>query len=415
MADSAQVWWIDGASGSNWPQSDLEDLSRAIKGTRRPVCQPKDARDAVEEIVRALVAAGPLTLVDPRMLLDEMVRLGIDPAAVNQECAYATACNGTGVENLVRSRVGLRLRLFTSGSSGLPRSVEHSLDTLGRAIRIGAHHRSDVWALTYRPTHIAGVQVVLQALANGNPLVDCTGLTPADALEAMRRYGVTHLSATPTFYRLLPNVAPLSGVQAVTLGGETVDAALLRRVATLFPVARLRNVYASTEGGTLLESDSDSFEIPAHLRDRVEVRAGRLRLHRSLLGGLAGERPVAMDGDWYETGDRVQLVAGQPGRFTFAGRERRWVNVGGIKVDPDQSEALLRELPDVLAARVFGQSNSVVGELLCAEVVCRPGSVLDAAAVRSALNGCLPGPAIPRIIRFVDRLADSRSDKLSAR
>jgi acyl-coenzyme A synthetase/AMP-(fatty) acid ligase len=318
------------------------------------------------------------------------------------------------VEDLVRGRSGLRLRLFTSGSSGLPRSVEHSLDTLGRAIRIGAHHREDIWALTYRPNHIAGVQVVLQALANGNLVVDCTGLTPAASLEAMRRHGVTHLSATPTFYRLLPDVAPLTSVRAVTLGGESVDAALLHRVATLFPAARLRNVYASTEAGTLLESDGTSFKIPVHLRDRLEVRAGRLRVHRSLLGGLGGERPAAMDGDWYETGDRVEPVAGELGRFLFAGREQRWVKVGGSKVDPNQAEALLLQLPDVMAARVFGQANSVVGELLHAEVVRRPGSTLDEVALRAALNGRLPGPAIPRIIRFVDRLADTRSGKLSA-
>jgi acyl-coenzyme A synthetase/AMP-(fatty) acid ligase len=415
VAENAQAWWIDGATGARRPWSELEDLAGAPKAVRRPVCQPRDARDAVEEIVRGLVSSGPLTLVDPRMPRDEMVRLGLDPGVVNQESAYGVTGGAAKVEDWVRGRSGLRLRLFTSGSSGLPRSVEHALETLGRAIRIGAHHRNDVWALTYRPTHIAGVQVVLQALANGNPIVDCTGLTPAAALEAMRRHGVTHLSATPTFYRLLPDVAPLAGVRAVTLGGESVDDALLRRVATLFPTARLRNVYASTEGGTLLESDGTSFEIPARLRDRVEVRAGRLRVHRSLLGGLGGERPAAMDGDWYETGDRVDPVAGSTGRFTFAGRERRWVNVGGSKVDPDQAEALLRELPEVLAARVFGLANSVVGELLCAEVVRRPGSALDEAAVRTALNGRLPGTAIPRIIRFVDRLADTRSDKLSAR
>lgn len=415
MADGAQPWWIDGATGIRWPQSGLECLARAPKGLRRPVCQPKDARDAVEEVVRALLATSSLTLVDPRMPRDEMIRLNLDPAAVNQECAYAAMDVGATVEDLIRGRRGLRLRLFTSGSSGLPRSVEHSLDTLGRAIRNGVHHRNDIWALTYRPTHIAGVQVVLQALANGNPIVDCTGLAPADALEAMRRHGVTHLSATPTFYRLLPVVAPLPGVRAVTLGGESVDAALLRRVATLFPAARLRNVYASTEGGTLLESDGTSFEIPAHLRDRLEVRSGQLRVHLSMIGSLGAERPVAVEGDWYETGDRVEPVAGQRGRFTFAGRERRWVNVGGNKVDPDQAEALLRQLQDVLAVRVFGQTNSVVGELLCAEVVPRPGSSLDEASVRAALNGRLPEPAIPRIIRFVDRLADTRSDKLSAR
>jgi hypothetical protein len=90
---------------------------------------------------------------------------------------------------------------------------------------------------------MAGVQVFLQALFNRNLLVNLFGLPSEDALRLLGEHGVTHLSATPSFYRLLlPANTILPEVRAVTLGGERTDASLLERLRPLFPNARFRNV-----------------------------------------------------------------------------------------------------------------------------------------------------------------------------
>jgi acyl-coenzyme A synthetase/AMP-(fatty) acid ligase len=299
-----------------------------------------------------------------------------------------------------------RIILHTSGSSGVPKRVQHRIAALGRSVVVSPRHQAAVWALAFNPTHIAGVQVVLQAWANGNPVVNLWGVSPAEAVSRCRQWGVTHVSATPTFYRLLlAEGAELPAVKSLTVGGEPAEEALLERLRQHFPGARIHNVYASTEAGMVLAGEGLDFEIPADKADRVAIRDGRLWIHRSQLGEFG-----QVDG-WYDTGDRVEPVAGSPGRFRIVGRERREINVGGEKVDPAEVERHLLAHPGVVLARVFGRSNSVTGALLAAEVVPRDPQV-DEATLRQYLAARLRAPQVPRLIRLVSELELTRTGKV---
>jgi acyl-coenzyme A synthetase/AMP-(fatty) acid ligase len=302
------------------------------------------------------------------------------------------------------------LGLFTSGSTGLPKLVWQGISNLARAVKVSPLRAEAVWALAYSPTHVAGVQVYLQALANGCSLLDVRGMNRTGVYGALERYKVTHLSATPSFYRLLlPMDRPLLAVKSVTLGGESADAKLLAKMQELFPNARIHNVYASTEAGTLLVAADEVFAIAPGLEGKVAVRDGKLSVHHTLLGEFVGF--AAVD-DWYDTGDVIETVSEQPLRFRIVARERDWVNVGGSKVNPNEVESVLAEHAGVTQARVFGRKNSVMGNLLCAEVV--PGvPVPTEVELRSFLAERLQPFKIPRVIRFVDSLGTTRSGKLS--
>ena len=74
--------------------------------------------------------------------------------------------------------------LYTSGTTGEPKPIDHSLASLTRTIRrlpSRPPRRARRWGLLYEPTRMAGVQVVLQALVAGESLLDATGL-PRDCL-----------------------------------------------------------------------------------------------------------------------------------------------------------------------------------------------------------------------------------------
>ena len=96
-----------------------------------------------------------------------------------------------------------RATLFTSGTTGRPKKVSHTLSGLSRFARVGANHVDDVWGFAYNPTHMAGLQVFLQALFNGNTVVRLFGLGRGEIFSAIADYRITHISATPTFYRML--------------------------------------------------------------------------------------------------------------------------------------------------------------------------------------------------------------------
>lgn len=402
-------WFIHGATGQSHARAELWEELRARPLPLRTICQPKDTRDALLELSRALVAGASLTLLDADVTGRELSAHGYGPDEVNRVTLGPGRADVTMevLAGLASGGSAMRLGLYTSGTTGQPRKVEQSMATLARAVRVGQRHREAVWGLAFSPTHIAGVQVWLQATANGNPLVDLTSGAPAVLLDAIERHGVTHLSATPTYFRLLLGHArTIPSVRSITLGGEGSDSDLHRQLREMFPAARLRNIYASTEAGTLLESEGDAFSIPETLSRQLVVREGRLWVHRSLLGSFA----VDSGGKWHDTGDALEILSEVPLRFRFASRRRDWINVGGFKLNPGEVEEALRSHPQVVDARVYGRPNPLVGQLVCAEVVARE-PVPTEAALRAFATGCLQPFKIPRIIRFVTCLPMSRAGK----
>ena len=376
-----------------------------------PVLRPAGTAEALVGLVVAMVRQAPLRLVDADFSPDELAKLGVTPAELASREPLRSRPPGSLEEarQLAREGAGFALSLYTSGSTGLPKQVTHRRETLARTLREGPRHADDVWALAYNPTHIAGIQVALQAFSNGNTLVDVFGLDRAAVQERLRRWSVTHISATPTFYRLLlPLDAPRPSVRSLTLGGERADPDLIGRLKAAFPSARLHNLYASTEAGTLLVADGELFGIHPAVEGKVRVEDGQLLVARSLLATFEGR---ALEGDWYPTGDRVEVVADDPLRFRILGRTGDFINVGGAKVDPAEVEDALRAFPGVAEARVYGRANSVVGTLLCAEYT--SAEPLAEPDLRSHLASRLQPHKVPRLIKRVAELAKTRTGKLS--
>jgi acyl-coenzyme A synthetase/AMP-(fatty) acid ligase len=348
--------------------------------------------------------------VDSDFSASELRSLGIEEKHLCHRVYLGAALpvNIADTYAIARESPGFCLELYTSGSTGLPKLVRHRLGSLTRTLRVGARHGDDVWALAYNPTHIAGIQVLFQAFFNGNTLVDVFGLSRDEIYERLREQAVTHISATPTFYRLLlPANAPVPTLRSLTLGGERADHALLAKLESAFPMARKHNLYASTEAGTLLVSDGEAFCIHPALEGKVIVRDGELWVAKELLAEFDG---VSCE-DWYSTGDRVEIVSESPLRFHIIGRGNDFINVGGAKVDPAEVESIIRIFPGITEVRVFGRPNSVVGTILCAEY--SASAPVAESDLRLHLATRLQPHKIPRMMKKVDIIATTRSGKVS--
>lgn len=410
MVDTPFV--IDPAAGQTVGYRQLAEAVLAPRVPHRAWCRPSRPAECFLALASAFAAGRDLTLVDADFTERELAELGFAAATPGAEALVASAHPATNLGEWlgwVRASCRSRVTLFTSGSTGLPKAVSHALPNLCRVLRVDPKHAGDVWGFAYNPTHIAGVQVFLQALFNQNPLVNLFRSPPAEVLDLIEAQGITHLSATPTFYRLLlPAGRPLTGVRSVTLGGERTDARLIGRLRPLFPQARFRNLYASTEAGTLLSSDGDTFSIPPGFTDRIQLREGRLHVHGSFLGEF--RTPAGPGAEWYDTGDVVDVVSEAPLRFRIVSRDRDWVNVGGNKVNPAEVEEVLQGHPQVREARVFGRANPVLGKVLCAEVVAAFPPPTEA-ALRQFLAAQVQPFKVPRLIRLVERIEQTRTGK----
>ena len=87
------------------------------------------------------------------------------------------------------------------------------------------------------------------------------------------------------------------------------------------------------------------------------------------------------------------------------------INVGGYKVNPTEVEETIREINGVADVRVFAKSNSVLGTIICCEVV-RSIPSLDESNIRNQLKTKLQEFKIPRMVRFVDALSTTRTGKI---
>ncbi len=304
-----------------------------------------------------------------------------------------------------------KISLFTSGTTGKPKRVSHLAAALAGQARAAAE--DCVWAFAYNPAHMAGIQVFFQILFGSGAAVDVFGKPAGYARDKILECGVTHISATPTFYRMLAGCGDVfASVRRATLGGERSSEQMCALVARLFPNARVTNVYATTEAGALLASHGEAFRIPEALVGRVKVAGGELLVSASLLG--ESDCPC-VEGGFFATGDLVEWVDEPAGLFRFVSRKDGAINVGGYKVAPEEVEEALNSVSGVIASRVYGRRNSLLGNVLCADVKLADGISLSERLLRAELSKRLSAFKIPRIINFTAKIKLTRSGKVERR
>jgi acyl-CoA synthetase (AMP-forming)/AMP-acid ligase II len=306
---------------------------------------------------------------------------------------------------------GSSFTLYTSGTTGLPKKVTQTFSNLKRTLKVSHKHRNDVWALAFNPTHMAGLQVILQALLNQNTLINVFGLEPNLIPKAINEYEVTHISATPTFYRLLPTNDCCNTVKKVSCGGEKLDSALLDKLKFLFPNAQVMNIYASTEAGSVLVSSGQNFQVKPEVAGFVAVFENELHLHKDILGSFGSEVQLR-EGLWYPTSDLVEIVCEDPLTIRFTHRKNEMINVGGYKVNPQEVEECILGYPGVKVCKVYGKKNSVLGNILLCDVVFTEKNDFSEPDLRQWLEKRLQSFKIPRIFQVVDNLNVTNTGKL---
>jgi acyl-coenzyme A synthetase/AMP-(fatty) acid ligase len=83
------------------------------------------------------------------------------------------------------------------------------------------------------------------------------------------------------------------------------------------------------------------------------------------------------------------------------------INVGGMKVFPDEVDAALHAHPDVLECATIGVPDERKGEIVKSFVVPRPGRVVDHEALRAFLKERLAPYKVPREVELIAELPKS--------
>jgi len=320
--------------------------------------------------------------------------------------------------------------MFTSGTTGKPKMVAHSLAGLTAAIKPGHRRWPVVWATFYDIRRYGGLQIFLRAVIDGGSLVlSDAEEAVAEHLARLGKHSVTHVSGTPSHWRrvLMSPAAAAMAPQYVRLSGEIADQAVLDGLRDCYPAAKVGHAFASTEAGVGFEVNDGLEGFPASLIEQpgdvqMKVVDGSLRIrsNRTADDYVGGETTALADDDGFvDTGD---ILEKRGGRYYFIGRKNGIINVGGLKVHPEEVEAVINRHPDVQASLVRARKNPITGSIVVADIVLKDANAYDPADNRSdtlkraILDHCrstLPQHKVPVIISFVPTLSVGETGKLA--
>jgi len=314
--------------------------------------------------------------------------------------------------------------VFTSGSSGRPKAVVHTLGNHLRSAEASNAHaplgEEDRWLLSLPLYHVGGLAVLFRCvLAGASVVLPGSDAEPTGTIQSR---GVTHLSLVPTqLQRLL--AAGISGsdvpsLKRILLGGGPIPRDLVRcALRRDLPVAASYGMTETASQVAAVPPDADSgvacdtdgtvlphSEIRISEKGEIQVRGGSVSPGVWRRGRV---QSFTDDDGWLSTGDRGRLE--EHGGLVVEGRCDRMFISGGENIQPEEIE---RELSRIIGggAVVVPVEDEVFGM--------RPAAWVDAPvtdgnvdAWRAALRSRLPGYMIPvRFRRFPEERTGLKPD-----
>lgn len=299
----------------------------------------------------------------------------------------------------------VRMILYTSGTTGRPKGVLHSHNSIYALIT----QIRDRWRVVFGDTflvpspiaHIGGSIYAFECpLLLGTTAVLMERWNAEQAVQMMRSEACTHLAgATPFLDQLLRAARSadtrLPDLKLFVCGGAAVSPTLIRAAAAHFENAVITRVYGSTEvpvttAGVTERDDvahaADTDGRPGLAEIRLIAEEVRARGPQMLLGYLHPEDDAdAFDDDgFFRTGDQGRWVDGD--YLVITGRTKDIIIRSGENLSPKEVEDVLVGHPDIAEVAIVGLPDARTGERACAVVVPAGSARTDVAGLRSFLQ-----------------------------
>ena len=364
----------------------------------------------------------------------------IRPVLLDDEADVLTTRPGHNPETDVRPD-NLCYVMHTSGSTGAPkpialchRGVVNNIADLNSRFGVGADDK--VIALSSPGFDMSVYEFMGITAAGGTVVVPSPSRRkdPAHWTELLTDHGITVWNSAPALLELAlerierseGTTPPLSDLRLVMLAGDWISLELPGRLRKIAPSHRFISLGGATEASiysTLFEVEAPNpawKSIPygrPMANQRTYILDGALQ---PVPPGVPGELYLAGAGlareyldqpaltaerflDWsyaelvgdrvYRTGDLARF--GRDGLIELLGRTDLQVKVHGLRIEPAEIEAVLREHPAVKDSAVTAQPDATGTPTLVGYVVPHPGVIVGQAELREHLALKLPAYMVP--------------------
>ncbi|TDC90234.1 AMP-binding protein [Actinomadura sp. 7K507] len=334
------------------------------------------------------------------------------------------------------ARPGVAVRMLTSGTTGPPKRVDITADTLTRTMEGAKHYESGrrpepvlrhgVAIVNSPLVHIGGLFRVVQCVLDGRSFVLLPRFEVGAWAGAVRRHRPKTASLVPAALRMVLDSdltrEDLSGLLSVVSGTAPLDPADADAFTERFGVPVLTS-YAATEFG----GGVAGWTLADHRRYWTAKRGSAGRAHPGCglrvvspegeelpvdEAGLLEVRPAQFGADapWVRTTDLARIDG--DGFLWIVGRADQTIIRGGFKVQPDHVRSVLERHPAVRSAVVLGVPDARLGEVPVAVIESRPGHAPHREELLAHAAEALARYELPTEVTFVDALPRTPSGKV---
>lgn len=348
---------------------------------------------------------------DYAAMLDRVTAAMVSPPEVvvlrgeaGEHTPYESMFAGDGAAVLpVPNADSVRMILYTSGTTGRPKGVLHSHNSIHALIRqIGEQWHvtpGDTFLVPSPIAHIGGSIYAFECpLLLGSTAVLMERWDPDAAVALMGHERITHMAGATPFLDGLLAAADRAGTRLPDLkvficGGASVPPAMIRRAAGYFDKAAVSRVYGSTEVPVTTVGALDDLDHAADTDGRpgiadVRVVNGEIRARgpQMLVGYLHPEDETAAfdDEGFFRTGDLGRWV--DDGYLVVTGRAKDIIIRNGENISPKEVEDILIGHPGIAEIAVVGVPDERTGERACAVIVPSEDPTPDVTAMRALLE-----------------------------
>jgi acyl-CoA synthetase (AMP-forming)/AMP-acid ligase II len=336
---------------------------------------------------------------------------------------------------------------FTSGTTGEPKGVMHSDNTLmanSRAIANDWHFSSDSVIYTLSPlSHNLGFGAMVTALSVGGKIVLSSLSREESLIEHLLETGATFIYGVPAHALDLLNETKerdsnlLSSIVGFRISGAAAQKHVVAGLLAygIVPQTGYGMTEAHSHNYTLADDEPNliiesagkacpGYELKIwSLQDRdVEAKAGE----EGQIGGKGASLMLGYYDDeqanknafnasaWYMTGDIGRLD--DNGYLYLSGRIKDIINRGGHKIYPTPIEKMAEAHEEVQKAAVIAMHDERLGERVCIVVVLEKGSSLQAMQLMKHFSDAgLSRYDMPEYFARIEELPLTPSGKLMKR
>jgi len=413
FADLFAVWAVGGCAVCVNPSLTATELDNVVKFVEAKAILAKPEQTISSEV--------PVLVCDDRQAKNEHKDLVFNPSSNLDSPA---------------------LILFTSGTTGDPKGVVHTHRSLQARIALNQAHlgiNTLSRTLCVLPSHFGHGLIgnCLTPLLAGARLFlnHGAGIQGAAALgKIIDEHKITFMSSVPSFWKIALRLSPAPtqhSLARVNIGSAPLSKELWNDVITWSGTKNVANMYGITEtanwiGGALAsEVEPEDGLLGKTWGGTVAIKTNEGQIKSEGSGEILIQVPTLMagyfqrpdltsevlSGGWYHTGDIGHLNS--EGVLRMTGRNKYAINLGGIKIYPEELDLLLERHPQIEEACAFAIADNISGEVVAAAIKLTQNACSDSLDLKNWLKTRIRNEAQPQKVFYLDEIPKTDRGKLN--